>query len=151
MGLWNERTARRNNMGESNPQRILVIDDDPIFVKSTTAILEANGYNVESASNREEGLAKMKEQKPDLVLLDVMMDWVLDGVSVSREMMAEQGLRRIPIIMITSIRGSEYKGVFPQDEYLHIDSWLDKPCPPEKLITEVSNTLERHKKYEGLS
>jgi DNA-binding response OmpR family regulator len=80
-----------------------------------------------------------------------MMDWVLDGVSVSREMMAERELRRIPIIMITSIRGSEYKGAFPQDEYLHIDSWLDKPCPPDKLIAEVGKTLERHKKYEGLS
>jgi CheY-like chemotaxis protein len=128
-------------------ERILVIDDDPIFVKSTTAILEAHGYQVESASNREEGLAKMNEQKPDLLLLDVMMDWVLDGVSISREMMAEQELRRIPIIMITSIRNSEYRGVFPQDEYLHIDSWLDKPCPPDKLVSEVEKTLERHKKY----
>jgi CheY-like chemotaxis protein len=132
-------------------ERILVIDDDPIFVKSTTAILEAHGYQVDSASNREEGLDKMKGQKPDLVLLDVMMDWVLDGVSVSREMMAQRELRRIPIIMVTSIRGSEYRGVFPQDEYLHIDSWLDKPCPPDKLISEVAKTLERHAKYEGLS
>jgi len=106
---------------------------------------------VDSAPDRDEGLAKMKEQKPDLVLLDVMMDWILDGVSVSREMMAQRELRRIPIIMVTSIRGSEYKGAFPQDEYLHIDSWLDKPCPPDKLISEVEKTLERHKKYEGLA
>ena len=132
-------------------ERILVVDDDPIFVKSTTAILEAHGYQVESASNREEGLAKMSEQKPDLLLLDVMMDWVLDGVSVSREMMAERELRRIPIIMITSILSSEYRGVFPQDEYLHIDSWLNKPCPPDKLVAEVEKTLERHKKYQERS
>ena len=128
--------------------RILVIDDDPIFVKSTTAILEAHGYQVESASNREEGLAKMNEQKPDLLLLDVMMDWVLDGVSISREMMSERALRRIPIVMVTSIMNSEYRGVFPQDEYLHIDSWLNKPCPPDKLVAEVQKTLERHKKYQ---
>jgi DNA-binding response OmpR family regulator len=129
-------------------ERILVIDDDPIFVKSTTAILEAHGYQVDSASNREDGLAKMNEQKPDLLLLDVMMDWVLDGVSISREMMAERDLRRIPIVMVTSIRNSEYRGVFPQDEYLHIDSWLDKPCPPDKLVAEVEKTLERHKRYQ---
>ena len=128
-------------------ERILVIDDDPIFVKSTTAILEAHGYQVESAPNREEGLAKMNEQKPDLLLLDVMMDWVLDGVSISREMMAERDLRRIPIVMVTSIMNSEYRGVFPQDEYLHIDSWLNKPCPPDKLVSEIEKTLERHKKY----
>jgi DNA-binding response OmpR family regulator len=131
--------------------RILVIDDDPIFVKSTTAILEAHGYEVDSASNREDGLAKMNEQKPDLLVLDVMMDWVLDGVSISREMMAERNLRRIPIVMVTSIMDSEYRGVFPQDEYLHIDSWLNKPCPPDKLVAEVAKTLERHKKYQETS
>ena len=132
-------------------ERILVIDDDPIFVKSTTAILEAHGYQVDSASNREDGLAKVNEQMPDLLLLDVMMDWVLDGVSISREMMAERELRRIPIVMVTSIRNSEYRGVFPQDEYLHIDSWLDKPCPPDKLVAEVEKTLERHKRYQERS
>lgn len=132
-------------------EHILVIDDDPIFVKSTTAILEAHGYQVDSAPNREEGLAKMNERKPDLLILDVMMDWVLDGVSISREMMAERELRRIPIVMVTSIRNSEYRGVFPQDEYLHIDSWLDKPCPPDKLVAEVEKTLERHKRYQELS
>lgn len=130
---------------------ILVVDDDPIFVKATTAILESHGYSVSSAANRDEGLSKIKEEKPDLVLLDVMMDWILDGVSVSREMMEQRELRRIPIIMVTSILDSEYRGAFPQDEYLHIDSWLNKPCPPEKLISEVEKTLERHKKYEGLS
>jgi DNA-binding response OmpR family regulator len=132
-------------------ERILIIDDDPIFVKSTTAILEAHGYQVESASNREAGLAKMNEHKPDLLILDVMMDWVLDGVSISREMMAERELRRIPIVMVTSIRSSEYRGVFPQDEYLHIDSWLDKPCPPDTLVAEVEKTLERHKRYQERS
>ena len=128
--------------------RILVVDDDPIFVKSTTAILEAHGYEVDSAPNREDGLAKMNEQKPDLLLLDVMMDWVLDGVSISREMMAERSLRRIPIVMVTSIMNSEYRGVFPQDEYLHIDSWLSKPCPPDQLVAEIEKVLKRHEKYQ---
>ena len=124
--------------------KILVVDDDPVYTKSTAAVLEAHGYQVTSAQNGNEGLAKMKESKPDLVLLDVMMDWVLDGVSVSREMMKEAELRQIPIIMVTSIRDSEYRGIFPQDEYLHIDSWLDKPWSPEKLISEVEAVLARH-------
>ena len=104
-------------------ERILVIDDDPIFVKTTTTILKSHGYQVDSAQGRDEALSKMGEQIPDLVLLDVMMDWVLDGVAISREMMEQKELRRIPVIMCTSIRSSEYQGVFPQDEYLHIDSW----------------------------
>jgi CheY-like chemotaxis protein len=132
-------------------ERVLVIDDDPIFVRSTSTVLESHGYQVDTAGSGSEALAKMKEHKPDLVLLDVMMDWVLDGVAVSREMMEQHELRRIPIIMCTSIRSSEYKGAFPQDEYLHIDSWLDKPCAPDKLVSEVRSTLERHAKYAGLS
>lgn len=131
--------------------KILVIDDDPIFVKTTRAILESHGYQVDSAQDGDEGLAKMREDIPDLVLLDVMMGWVLEGVSVSREMMDEKELRSIPIIMVTSIRSSEHRGVFPQDEYLHINSWLDKPCAPSKLVSEIEATLSRHERYRTAS
>jgi CheY-like chemotaxis protein len=128
-------------------RKILVIDDDPIFVKSTTAVLQSRGYQVDSAQNAEEALAKMSQERPDLVLLDVMMDWVLEGVTISQEMMSQKELQRVPIIMITSIRDSEYRGLFPQDQYLHINSWLDKPCPPDKLLSEVEKTFARHDKY----
>jgi CheY-like chemotaxis protein len=130
--------------------RILIVDDDPIFVKATTAILESHGYEVDSAQTGDEALVKMEQEKPDLVLLDVMMDWVLEGVSVSRQMMEHPDMRRIPIIMCTSIRNSEYRGIFPQDEYLHIDSWLDKPCPPDRLVSEIEATLARHKEFMAL-
>ncbi len=128
-------------------QRILIIDDDPIYTKSTTAILESHGYQVDSARNSEEAMSSMQQEKPDLVLLDVMMDWVLEGVTLSQEMMSERDLQPIPIIMVTSIRSTEYQNVFPQDQYLHIDSWLDKPCPPEKLVSEVEKTLARRERY----
>jgi DNA-binding response OmpR family regulator len=128
-------------------RKILVIDDDPIYVKSTTAVLQSRGYQVDSAQNAEEALAKMSQERPDLVLLDVMMDWVLEGVTISQEMMSQKELQRVPIIMITSIRDSEYRGLFPQDQYLHINSWLDKPCSPDKLLSEVEKTFARHDKY----
>ena len=128
-------------------QRILVIDDDPIFVKSTKAILESHGYQVDSAQNSEEALSIMDRDRPALVLLDVMMDWLLEGVTISQEMMSRRELQGIPIIMITSIRSTEHMGVFPQDQYLHINSWLDKPCPPDKLVSEVAQTLARHERY----
>ena len=127
--------------------KILVVDDDPIFLKATKAILESHGYQVDCAQDGDEGLTKMRQDIPDLVLLDVMMDWVLEGVSVSREMMSHKELRSIPIIMVTSIRSSEHRGVFPQDEYLHINSWLDKPCAPSKLVSEIEATLSRHERY----
>ena len=128
-------------------RRILVVDDDPIFVKSTKAVLESHGYQVDSARNQEEALARMSQEKPDLVLLDVMMDWVLEGVTISQEMMSQKELQRIPIIMVTSIRDSDYRGLFPQDQYLHINSWLDKPCSPDQLVSEVEKTFARHERY----
>jgi CheY-like chemotaxis protein len=135
----------------SKEQRILVVDDDPIYVKSTKAILESRGYLVDIAQSGDEALAMMGQERPDLVLLDVMMDWVLEGVSISQEMMSRRELQNIPIIMITSIRSSEYLGIFPQDQYLHINSWLDKPCSPDQLLSEVEKTLARHEEFEEKS
>ncbi len=128
-------------------QRILVVDDDPIYVKSTQAILESHGYRVDIAQDGSEALAIMERERPDLVILDVMMDWVLEGVTISQEMMSRRELQGIPIIMITSIRSSEHLRMFPQDQYLHINSWLDKPCAPDQLVSEVEKTLARHSKY----
>ncbi len=128
-------------------QRILVVDDDPIYVKSTQVILESHGYRVDIAQDGSEALAIMERERPDLVILDVMMDWVLEGVTISQEMMSRRELQGIPIIMITSIRSSEHLRMFPQDQYLHINSWLDKPCAPDQLVSEVEKTLARHSKY----
>jgi DNA-binding response OmpR family regulator len=132
-------------------ERILVVDDDPIYLKSSRAVLESHGYQVDTAQDGSEALAIMDREKPDLVILDVMMDWVLEGVSISQEMMSRRELQSIPIIMVTSIRSSEYKGMFPQDQYLHVNSWLDKPCSPDQLLSEVENTLARHKEHQGKS
>jgi DNA-binding response OmpR family regulator len=138
----------RRKIEMTGEYKILVVDDDPIYVKSTTAILESHGYQVTSAQNGDQALARMGEETPDLVILDVMMDWVLEGVTVSQEMMSQRELQPIPIIMVTSIRGSEYRGMFPTDQYLHIDCWLDKPCPPDKLVAQVEKTLARHERYK---
>ena len=127
--------------------RVLIVDDDPAFSRATQVVLESHGCRVDSAHDGEEGLVRMGQQRPDLVLLDVMMSWPLEGVHVSRAMMARRELRDIPIIMVTSIRSSEYRGVFPQDEYLHINSWLDKPCSPDALLAQVQATLAQHKRF----
>ena len=142
-----ELTGSLTVMGPKH--RILIIDDDPIYVKATRAVLEARGYLVDSATNGDEGLAKLARNKPDLVLLDVMMSWPLEGVSVSRKMLSRRALRDIPIIMISAIRESEYRGVFPQDEYLHIDGWLDKPCAPDVLMSEIEAILERGQRHKA--
>jgi CheY-like chemotaxis protein len=116
---------------------ILIVDDDPDFVKATRIVLEGEGYQVNSAAGGKEGFQKMLDQKPDLVILDVMMDTVLDGVTITRKMHNDQTTTKIPILMVTSIANTDYAELFPTDEYIHIEAFLSKPIDPENLIKKV--------------
>ena len=117
--------------------KILVVDDDPEFVEITRLILEANGYEVSSASDGEQGLQAMRQDKPDLVLLDVMMSSMLDGLNTCHEMQEDPGLKDIPLIMVSSIISSPHASLFPTDEYIPIDTWISKPMDPDDLLEKV--------------
>ena len=88
--------------------KILVVDDDLEFVEITRMILESNGYEVSSASDGKQGLEAMRQDRPDLVVLDVMMSSVLDGLSVCHQMRTESDLKDIPVIMVSSIISSPH-------------------------------------------
>ena len=120
---------------------ILIIDDDPDFVNATRIVLEKEGYKVERAAGGKEGFQVARKSSPDLVILDVMMDSVLDGVSVSLKMNEDDATRDIPIVMVTSIANTDYADLFPTDEYIHIDAFLSKPIDPEKLINKIRRIL----------
>lgn len=124
-------------------RKVLVVDDDPAYVKSTELVLSAHGYDVDSARDGGEALDKMREQRPDVILLDIMMAWPLDGLHVTREMLRQRRLQGVPIIIVSSIMDSEYRTMFPRDEYLHFDVWLHKPCPPAELVAKVGDVLSR--------
>jgi len=121
---------------------ILVVDDDPDFVEIARTVLEADGFEVISASHGSQGLARMRAEHPDLVLLDVMMSSVLDGVSVSQTMREDPDLKLIPLVMVSSIAESEHADQFPTDEYIHVDSWLSKPVQPQELLRKVNALIE---------
>ena len=120
--------------------KILVVDDDPEFVEITRMILEANSYEVASASNGEQALQSMRQDKPDLVLLDVMMSTVLDGLNVSHEIQADPNLKDMPVIMVSSIITSPHASLFPTDEYIPIDAWISKPMDPDDLLEKVTSS-----------
>ena len=126
---------------EKGVGRVLVVDDDPDFVAVTTRILGSAGYETVTAANGAKALAAMRERKPDLVLLDIMMSTILDGLSVSEEMHADPELRDVPVIMISSIADTEYAAVFPTDSYLPMDEWISKPVQPEDLLKKVKRYL----------
>ena len=130
-------------MREKAPRRatILVIDDDPTFLETTRAVLESQGYRIVGARNGEEGLAAMRQSKPDLVVLDIMMSYLLDGLQVSRVMGEDEALRDIPILMVSALPRTEHVGDFPTDEYLRADDFLTKPVDPAVLLARVERVL----------
>jgi CheY-like chemotaxis protein len=121
--------------------KVLVVDDDPDFVKVTSKILEKAGYEVVSASNGAKALQTMRSSPPDVVLLDIMMAYILDGLDVSREMAEDPSLKDIPVIMVTSLTGVKGSGLFPTDEYVPVDEWLSKPVDADMLLRRVGEAL----------
>jgi len=130
-------------MREKASQRasILVVDDDPTFVETTRAVLESQGYHVSSARNGDEGLAAMRQSKPDLVILDIMMSYVLDGLQLSRVMGEDEALRDIPILMVSALPTTDHVGEFPTDEHLRASDFLTKPVAPATLLARVERVL----------
>jgi CheY-like chemotaxis protein len=120
---------------------ILVVDDDPDFLEYTRIVLESQGYSVRTAASADSALRMMREDKPDLVLLDVMMSYVLDGINVTRQMRDDPQLKAVPVIMISAIVSREEAGVFPTDEYLAVDAFMTKPVDPADLLREVARLL----------
>jgi len=118
-------------------KRILIVDDDPDFVEVTRAVLERAGYEVTSAADGDEGMRAVRETQPDLIILDVIMKTVLDGLEMSRQMADAEDLHDTPILMVTSIANSDYAALFPTDEYIHIDGFLSKPIAPAELLRRV--------------
>jgi CheY-like chemotaxis protein len=123
--------------------KILVVDDDPDFVETTRLVLEAAGHEVISAGNSDEGLRMVRQAQPDLVILDVIMKTVLDGLYMSREMAADPEQAEIPILMVTSIANSDYAALFPTDEYIHINDFVTKPIAPQDLQRRVMSLLAK--------
>jgi CheY-like chemotaxis protein len=124
--------------------KILVVDDDPDFVSATKIILEKNNHVVISAPSGDTGYRRAREDKPDLVILDVIMDTVLDGLSVSQRMHDDPDLREVPIIMVTSIANTDYAELFPTDEFIHINAFLSKPISADELIRQVNKYLPKN-------
>jgi len=121
--------------------KILVVDDDPDFCEITRLILTSKGYEVETAASSELALRLMRQEPPALVLLDVMMSSVLDGVHLAHVMDKDLALRHIPIIMVSSITSTPMAAMFPSDEYLPIHSWITKPVQPQDLLQRVARLI----------
>lgn len=126
-------------------KKILIVDDDAEFVDATRAVLEKNGYNVVSANNGKHGLEKAKQEKPDMLLLDMMMDYDSEGFDLVQTLSATDETKQIPIVVLTGIRKAaslpfeQAKNAYT----LNIRQILEKPVKPDVLIDAVKKALQQ--------
>lgn len=128
---------------------ILIIDDDPDMVLATRLCLESGGHKVDSAADPAEGLKHIKAKKPDLIILDVMMDSATAGFQFALKLRGPDpdpeiaALGPIPILMLTAIHSTTPLRFGPDDQYLPVDDFVDKPFEPETLLKKVNALLAK--------
>lgn len=124
--------------------RVLLVDDDPDFIEATSIVLEANGFDVLTASSGAEGVRKVSEDTPDVVILDVMMENTDEGFAVARKIRKKLKIN-IPIIMLTSVGKATGYDYNPADKpgFFPVDCFLEKPVPPTILAQKIREVLSR--------
>ena len=123
-------------------KKVLLVDDDADFVAMNQAVLERNGYQVCAAYNGKECIEKVEAERPDLIVLDVMMTRVSEGFDLSRELRNGEQTKDIPLIMVTSINATMPFKYEQDDTWLPVDTFIEKPVTPERLLAEVAKRLD---------
>ena len=127
---------------------ILIIDDDPDFLKLTALMLKAAPFNVITANNAREGKEKLFSEKPDLILLDIMMDSLFDGYSLCNDIKTSkeyEEFKDIPIIFVSVVKnmtGSRFGFDLNEQGLKGPDDYVDKPVQSEDLIARINKLLK---------
>ncbi|MBE2267630.1 MAG: response regulator [Anaerolinea sp.] len=130
-------------------QKVLIIDDDPDISLASRLILESAGYAVSEARTSTAGLAAVKAETPDLIILDVMMESATAGFQAALALRNPDpaseyaAYRGIPIIMLTAVHETLPYRVAPDEGYLPVDVFLDKPVDAAKLLPAVQGLLNK--------
>lgn len=119
-------------------KKILVVDDEPFIVQMVSSRLKANGYEVISAADGEEGLRKAQSEKPDLIILDVMMP-KMDGFQVCATLKQDERFRSIPILIFTAKGGDEARQVGLED--CGANDYVSKPLEPQSFLAKVAELV----------
>jgi len=134
---------------EKQRPKILVIDDDPDFLDAVTPILESAQYNVVTASNPEKGKEKIFSEKPDLILLDIMMDSLFDGFSLCHAIKTSKEYKEFkdtPIIFVSAVKektGSRFQFKAEEQGMAGPDDYIDKPVKPDDLIARIEKLVKK--------
>lgn len=125
---------------------ILIIDDDTDMAESTKVVLEAKNYKVFTAVDKQSALVQIKEVRPDLIIMDVMLEKMSDGFDLSRELKSDEEYKNIPLLMVTAIgekTGFRFSEKAGDKVWLPVDDYAEKPLKPEELIFKVEKLLAK--------
>ena len=128
-------------------KKVLIVDDDPDVRMFNATVVEESGYTPMEAPNGEEGLKMIKKERPDLVLLDVLMP-KQSGIRLYRELKTDKSLIGIPVIMLsgvakrTFLRSQKALTVFGDKPVPEPENYLEKPVEPDELAREIKKLLE---------
>lgn len=128
-----------------NPKKILIIDDNPDFLFTMETFLKRNGFETLTAEDGQKGLELTEKERPDLILLDIMMESVYSGLGVCKEIRVNPELKNIPIIGISAI-GDEMGirlGKWGDDDYFSVDEYFEKPVDYDKLLERIKTRLKK--------
>jgi len=121
--------------------KILLVDDDPDLVEDCRLILEKAGHQVVAAFNAQEGKAALAREKPDLMILDVMMESPDDGIAMAQNVRREG--YRLPILMLTSISKVTGMAYGQSPDVVPVDAFQEKPVAPRRLVALVEELLSK--------
>ena len=127
----------------SEKKKILLIDDDPDFVEAVKVIVENGGYDVTVAYDGEEGLEAVAAEKPDLIVLDVMMP-VMNGHECCAKLKADPATAKIPVILLTAVADRVTTSTYTHRDMLESEAedYMPKPVEPKELLNLIKNWLK---------
>ncbi len=126
-------------------KKILVIDDEPEMVTFLATLLEDNGYEILTASDGDEGLTKIKNEKPDLVSLDLLMP-NKTGIKMFRELRRDPELSATPVVMVTGFAtddapNMDFKKWIHERSIRPPEAYIEKPVDKDALLKEIKRIL----------
>lgn len=126
--------------------KILIVDDDHVLVNATTAVLESKDYEVVCAFDGDEGIIKAREEKPDLIILDIIMP-TKDGFSTCEQIKNDPDLLHIPVLIMTSFADQKSKTNIPVSAGLTLEAegYIEKPVKPDDLLNRIDKMLHQTK------
>ncbi len=124
-------------------KKILIIDDDAGYTAKVTPLLEKAGYQVKVTASGNEGIKQAREDKPDLVILDLLMQSRTEGFAVSRKLAASPEFKGIPVMLLTGVRKAFHLpfALEPDPKWLPVTKVLEKPLPAGRLLRAVADAI----------